>query len=178
MLLGLLPFCHANDSARAVKAALMIRDGVAALSLTKPATPSDVTKSPPEDQAMILLTPVIENSPRSSPLLSTGGGKQAEDAHLNEALNIDGTTQSTVSSPNRPVTRKRSSSRYRFNQEGTIRTVLSQEYPPVHKEPVSCQIGITRGKVCVGMVGGSTRCEYTLHGVLVNRACSINGLCY
>ena len=35
---------------------------------------------------------------------------------------------------------------------------------------ISAAIGITRGKVCCGTVGGAIRCEYTLHGVLVNLA--------
>ena len=31
-------------------------------------------------------------------------------------------------------------------------------------------VGVTTGRVFVGMVGGDTRCEYTLHGSLVNLA--------
>lgn len=99
---GLIPFCHANDSIRSVRAALQIRDGVAAISLPKPAA-----------------KPRVEEA----------------DTKESDRANMRATTESTISSPgpsansspSRSYSRKRMGSRYRLNEEGTIRTMLSND---------------------------------------------------
>jgi len=108
---GIIPFAHPNDSARAVKAALLLRDGMASLSLAKSYPPSDATLS-----SMCTVT---------------------RDANSNSKVVLNS---------------------------------VSVASPPYCERGINCQIGITRGKVCVGLVGGELRCEYTMHGVLVNRA--------
>ncbi|KAH9260977.1 hypothetical protein BASA81_000673 [Batrachochytrium salamandrivorans] len=120
---GLVPYAHVNDCVRAVKAALLIRDGVAALSL--------LSKEPESVPAAIAVT--------STKL-------------------------------------ERTSRLERRASETIVTSFHGPDQVPIIKSPISCQIGITHGRVCVGMVGGTTRCEYTLHGVLVNRAARLMGL--